>query len=1213
MSLFFIGMLVALQIADNPAGPVSFKDQVAPILVRRCLGCHNAQEAKSGLNLSTFARLKQGGKTSGPDILAPGDPDASALIESIRPDASPRMPYKQPPLGDSEIATLERWVKDGAKFDGPSEDTTPIASLVDPLEGLPRVTVKVPTSEPIAALVYSPDGTRLAAGHGREVLVFDVIAGKLAFTLSEHPGPIAALRFTPDGATLVAAGGRPGQFGTITVWDLVTKARRHDLRGHGDSILGTALSPDGRTLATASYDRLVKLWDIIDGKEIRTLKEHTDAVYAVAFSPDGRSLASAGADRTAKVWDVGTGRKRVTLSDATAELYAIRFAPDGKTVLAAGVDRTIRSWIVDGDMAAVGRSTIAHDGAILRLVVAPDGKTLYSSGEDKAVKVWDLATLEPRSAVPAQPEWPLDIAVSPDGSRLAVGLYDGSLAVLDPRDGKLRASLREAPGATPRPEPKLVANATLNPPSPRGALRGTKVRMQLSGHGIEQAHAVVFSEPGINAAIVPTDKPTPAALAVDLEIAADARVGVHRFWVQTPLGVPTAQSFVVSAYPESSLIEPDDDPLRARTISLPAIMLGTIEKPGDVDHARFEAKAGQTVVFETLARQVGSGLDGSLAVLDEAGHVLAEGHDSETGLDPLLIFTAPRAGSYTLRIVDADYGGSGNHFYRISAGALARVESVFPLGAEAGKKVHIDVTGVNLGEVNAISYVPPPGAAPGTVLSVPIVLPDGSRPINARQIVAAEGPQHVESEGNDDVAHANTVATPGGVSGRIDRDGDADHFRFEAKKGQRLVLESFGRRLGTSLDSSLHVLDLQGRPVPRAVVRPVAESEVAFRDHPSTGRNIRMTKWNDFAEGDYVLIGREVLRLAELPRNPDDDAVFWGLGYPRINSGERVAFLGTTPEHHAQAQPIYKVEVHPPGTTFPPGGTPPVTMMYRNDDGGPGFGKDSWLVFDPPADGSYVVRVEDVRGLGGPHYGYHLVVRRPRPDFQVNLSAENPNVPRGGTTVLTASITRRDGYQGPVDVSLENLPPGIAATPARIEPDVYAADLVVMADPAAQAFSSPTFALRARAPIRSEPDSSTDVVEHTLDPGGPRGGWITVTPDPNLVIKAEPQEVAIHPGERIEMSFAVDRNPAYKGRVPIDVRNLPRGVQVLNIGLNGVLVTEKQTQRSVFLHAEPWVAPMELWFYAVGKCEAAGTEHSSRPIRLIVKPREVPVAANRLR
>jgi hypothetical protein len=378
----------------------------------------------------------------------------------------------------------------------------------------------------------------------------------------------------------------------------------------------------------------------------------------------------------------------------------------------------------------------------------------------------------------------------------------------------------------------------------------------------------------------------------------------------------------------------------------------------------------------------------------------------------------------------------------------------------------------------------------------------------------------------------------------------------------------------------------------------VSETFLTFRDHNSTGRTFRLTTWNDFAIGDTVLIGRELVRVVEMPRNPDDEILVEGLGPGRISPGERVGLLETTPEHHPSGQPFTKVEIHPPSATFPPGGTAPVTLYYRNDDGGPGFGKDARLTFDPPADGTYLVRVEDVRGLGGEEFGYHLVVREPRPDFQLSLSTDNPNIPRGGAIVITANIRRIDGFDAPVDVALENLPPGITASMTRIERGQYAADLVLSAADDAPAVSPPSWTARG---VSVPDDSSESPLEHTVDPGGPEGGWITVTPAPNLKVRPSTDRVVIRPGERVELKFTVERVPAFTGRVPIDVRNLPVGVRVLNIGLNGVLVTEKETERNVFLYAEPWVEAMQRPFFAVGKCEAAGTEHSSPPIMLTVE------------
>lgn len=1190
-------ILTAAGVLHAADDPVSFKTHVAPTLVRKCLSCHGDKKAAGGLNLKTFALLIKGGKTYQADILVAGDPDASALYTMLQKDAEPRMPYKLAPLSTSEIKTIARWIQQGAKFDGPSESETPLASLVEPLSGLPAVAVKTPAADPVAALAFSPDGKTLAAGQGRAVHLFETATNKRLKTLGDHPGPVTAVRFSPDGKTLYAVGGRPGQFGSIIAWDLEKQTKRFDLHGHADAILAAALSPDGKTLATAGYDRLMILWDLDAARPIRELKEHTDSIHGVSFSHDGASLASASADRTIKVWDVATGRRRVTLSDATAEQYAARFSPDGKTVYGGGVDRTLRAWTLDGDSSKLAKSAIAHDGAILRLIVAPAQNLLYSCGEDQAIKLWDLTTLAPKAALPAQPDWPLDFALSPDGKHLAIGRYDGGLALVDPTSGKQLVALLEPP--TP-PKPELVRNATLAAPQPRGAARGDKLRVTLNGNGIGRADLVRFPEPGITATLVPPEKPNPNTIQVDLKIADNARVGVHRFLVRTPLGTPAAQRFAVSPFTEITHKDSDAEP---PAVALPATLVGTIDKPGDTDAFRFEAAPGRTLVFETLARELGSTLNGTLTITDAHGAILAEAQDSSDGLDPILAFDPPIEGTYILNITDADFGGSANHFYRVNAGVTPRVADVFPLGVERGRTASIQPTGPNLKAVNPVALPVAATAAPGSLLSVPVTLEDGSKPFATRNVVVAAGPQRVENdEPNDQPAEAAAIGSPGGLSGRIDRAGDVDYVRFPARKHQRVIVEVFARRLGSPLDPTIDVLDAKGLPIPRAVLRPVAETNVAFRDHVSSGRNIRLTVWNDLAMKDYVLIGRELLRITELPRNPDDDAVFWGLGIARTAPGERIGFLETTPEQHPLGQPIRKVEIHPPGTTFPLGGAAPVPIYYRNDDGGPGFRGDARVTFDPPADGDYLVRVEDARGQGEPASGYHIVVRPPNPDFQLSLDTENPNVPRGGTAVLMASLQRIDGFEGPVELAIEGLPEGITATTSRIEPGFHAAEILLQAADDAPDFSANDWKIVAKG-LLDPTSSGGPELRHELDPGGPSGGWITVTPAPNLRITAEPDHLKIRPGERIEFKLAVERGPAFNGRVPIEVRNLPHGVRVLNIGLNGVLVTEQQTERSVFLYAEPWVQPQARPAFAVGKCEAAGTEHSAPPIDLEILPR----------
>lgn len=1189
-----LALTFPLTLAAEEPGPLSFRRDIAPILVKQCLGCHNDAKAVSGLNMSTFALLKKGGKGFGSSILEPGDPDASELVVSVRADASPRMPNKLPPLSDREIRTLEKWVAQGARFDGPSESETRVASLVDPLAGLKKVAVKAKVAPSVRSARFSPDGHMLALAIGQEVRLFDPSTGQLLQTYKEHPGPITSVRFTPDGKTLIAAGGRPGQFGAFSLWNLADGSSIGAFRGHSDIIQEGDLSPDGSIFATASFDRSVTLWKLPDGTPGRTLRDHTDAVLALAFSKDGRRLATAGADRTVKVWDVATGSKLHTLGDSTAEVQAVGFSSDGQTVLAGGVDRSIRAWELSGQDATLKRSVFAHDGAILRLVVSADGQSLVSSGEDRGVKLWSLPELQPRSALGAQSDWPQAIALSPDGKFLVVGRHDGTADLFDPGSGQVLAQIRKpvevASDKKPEPPP-LVRNATLNPPSPRGATRGSTVRLTLTGQGVGAANLILLPEPGLTATIVPAEKAKPDRLELDLRVDKEARVGLHRLSVVTPLGVPGFQTFAVDEHPERTESEPNDDPSRAETLKLPATILGAINKPGDRDHFRIAVEKGRPLVFRLSAKSIGSTLLAGLTVLDDLGKVIGEKWVEEGTRDPILSVTPERDGLLTLRVQDADFGGSGGHYYRISVGNDPLLADVFPLGVAPGESTELAFHGVNLGDLGKQALTPSRDVEPGTLLEVPTG-PIPSAMVR-RKVVVAGGSQGIEAEPNDASGQAMAITSPGGVSGRIDRSGDADLYRFQARRGAPLIVEVFGRRLDSPIDPVLEILDADGRPLPRAVLRPVNATEVAFRDHNASGSGVRLTRWNNLAMNDTVLFGREVARIIALPKNPDDDCQFWN------EQGQRLGFLETTPEHHPMGQPIYKVEVHPPGSTFPVGGVPPVTIHYRNDDGGPGFLKDARITFDPPADGDYLVRVADVRELGGPEFSYHLVIRAPRPGFSVSVGMENPNIHRGGTLLVPISLSRSDGFEGPVEISAEDLPEGITATPTVIERGMFSALLALSAAPTAPAFSSPSWKVRARS---VGDDSPGQALEKEVDPGSPSGGRITVIPDPNLTVTPDPDRVTIRPGHEVTMRLSVARSPAFSGRVPIDVRNLPHGVRVLNIGLNGVLVTESQTERTITLYAEPWVSPMTRPFYAVGKAEAAGTEHPSQPIILTLEP-----------
>src|SRR5207249_9205617 len=238
---------------------------------------------------------------------------------------------------------------------------------------------------------------------------------------------------------------------------------------------------------------------------------------------------------------------------------------------------------------------------------------------------------------------------------------------------------------------------------------------------------------------------------------------------------------------------------------------------------------------------------------------------------------------------------------------------------------------------------------------------------------------------------------------------DQDLFRFRARRGQRISMTVLAQRLGSPLDSVLEVTDSAGRVLPRALARPVWQTFVTLNDPGSLQSGMRIDSWTALGIGDRVMVGNEIVQVQELPKNPDADIQF------RSYRGVRIGYEGTTPEAHAMGTTVYKVELHKPGRTFPPNGMPLFTIPYCNDDGGQNFGKDSFLMFEAPEDGEFLVRIRDIRGLQGKTYAYRLTLQEPQPDFTLSVDPKNPNIPRGGAVPLAVTATRLDGFDGPID------------------------------------------------------------------------------------------------------------------------------------------------------------------------------------------------------
>ncbi len=994
---------------------------------------------------------------------------------------------------------------------------------------------------PVTALAYQADGKLLAAGTRDKVTLTDPATGDVTRTLAGQDGRVTGLAFAPAGSLAVASGA-PGKSGVLRVYATPDDANPVTLTAHKDAIYALAFSPDGKTLATAGYDRLIKLWAVpltAASKPTATLTDHSDAVYALAFSPDGKLLASAGADRAVKLWDTATNQRLYTLPDSTDWVYAVAWQPDGKTLYAAGVDRSLRSWAVTAEGGKLTASVFAHEAAVSRVLVGPKGTTLYTVGEDGSVKSWTAATLREVKVFAPQADVIPSAALSPDGTQLALGLFAGAVLRVNAATGEV---------AKPKP-PAVTAVA------PNAALRGTTTTVTLTGTGLDALTAVALDH-GLTLELTPSPDDSPVRRTAKLTVPAAAPIGY------ATLAAEGNAKFAVDRFAVVAEGHP------GQTIALPATVAGRLDRPGDADAYRFTGAAGDELGVQLVTTADAAKFTPVLTLTDATGRVLVEREGS------LLGFKLVAAGTYTVGVRDREFRGTAGLAYRLHLGPVPVITEVFPLGVTRGVSTAVTVRGVNLGPLATKPVAVQTDAAVGSRYAVPVERTAGD-PVGPASVVVGEFPSTAFTD-----AATTLPAVPFTVDGELAAPGAAHVVSFRAKKGERLVAEVEAARLGSALDSVLELLDAAGNPVPRATLRCTAKAYTTFRDHDSINPGIRLETWTELGVNDYLFVKGELMRIAALPKGPDDDCQFVSV------EGKRVGYLGTTPTQQANGSLAYKVEVHPPGRTFPPNGMPVFALAYQNDDGGAAHGKDSRLAFDAPADGVYRLRLRNASASAGPGHAYRLTVRPPRPDFTLKLAASG-TVWKNGGVPATITAARSDDFDGPIRLTAKDLPAGFTLPDTVIEAEQTSTAVTLTATAGAKSAAGPW-------ELAGTADIGGKLVTRTAP-----GPALTVADQPDLTATTA-AEIALRPGTETRFTVKIERLGGHTGRIPIEVRGLPHGVRVMNIGLSGILVLPDKSEREVVLYAEPWVTPQDRPIAVTVKSERKGTEHATPPVRLRV-------------
>lgn len=344
---------------------------------------------------------------------------------------------------------------------------------------------------------------------------------------------------------------------------------------------------------------------------------------------------------------------------------------------------------------------------------------------------------------------------------------------------------------------------------PAGGQRGTTVEVELVGKQETWPISAWASTPGLTFESGEKGK-------LKVAIAADAEPGLHWIRIYDPAGTSPPQPFVVGTLVEHVEKEGNDAPLTAEAVGSANVAVnGKLGANGDVDVFRVSLSAGQTLVASLAGHEtLGSPMDSVLHVVSPTGQQLAYNHDGR-GLDPEIVFTAPVAGDYLVRVFGfpsqpnstIGFSGSEKNLYRLTLSTAGFVDYAWPLAVTRGAPAAIVLVGWNIPA--ELANVTRDAAVDGEFLAI-----NDARLANVAQVRVEPHATLIEAEPNGTDA-PQTVSLPVTITGRTADRADVDAFSFEAAANQPLELVLESRSLGYPLDGVLEITGPDGKRITR--------------------------------------------------------------------------------------------------------------------------------------------------------------------------------------------------------------------------------------------------------------------------------------------------------------------------------------------------------------------------------------------------------------
>lgn len=681
--------------------------------------------------------------------------------------------------------------------------------------------------------------------------------------------------------------------------------------------------------------------------------------------------------------------------------------------------------------------------------------------------------------------------------------------------------------------------------APYGIQRGVETEVLFTGGRLADAQQLLLYSPGIT--VTSLEVVNDGTVKTKLNVAADCRLGIHAVRVRSATGVSNLRTFSVGALPEIKEVEPNSEFTAPQPVPLGCVINGIVQSE-DVDHFVVEAKKGERITAELEGLRLGNSFfDPYLAILNSARFELARSDDvALLNQDCLCAIVAPADGKYIIQVRESAYGGDGNCKYRIHVGKFPRPTAVIPAGGKPGETLDVKWIGDAGGEFVTKVTLPTSGVSEFGLYAQDA---QGISP-SPNMVRISDLPNVIEAEPNDALAQATPGVAPSAMNGVIEKPGDVDHFKFNAKAGTQYDIRVYARgTLRSPLDSVLTILNSKGAGVvgnddsagPDSYLRFAAPADddyvVQVQDHLKSGGP-------NYAYRVEITPVKASLTMV-LPEK--QQYVPTTLAVPR---GNRMALMVAASRANFGGDLVMDFKDLPAGLTFQ------TETMTANRSEVP-------VLFSAAPEAApagslvdFVGRTADeklgivghlnqrtmlIRGqnnidVWGHNADRMAVVLTQDSPFKIDIVQPKAPLVRNGEMNLKVVATRANGFVAPINIRLLYNPPGIASSGSVAIPQgANEATIPVTANSGAEIKVWPLIVL-ASAPVAN---GTVEVASQmaTLDVA-------------DVFFTHAIQKAAVEQGKETEVVVKVEKKKDFEGNAKIELLGLPAGATTIPLEAN---------------------------------------------------------------